>query len=1207
MPNVQTTAKRMSRNRTLDPSMGRLSVFLVLLSAAVSLGEARSVRSARQHSLDFNRDIRPIFSENCFACHGPDKNKRKAGLRLDRRAEATAKLESGERAVVPGDIAKSHLLKVVSAEDDDDRMPPKKTGKRLTKEQIELLRDWIAQGAEFKEHWAYLPPERPPLPAVKNKHWPRNEIDHFILARLEQEGLQPFPEAEKHTLIRRVTLDLTGLPPTVAEVDALLADKTPAAYEKVVDRLLASQAFGEKFAQQWLDLARYADSDGYHADVPRSMWQYRDYVIRAFNDNKPFDQFTIEQLAGDLLPSPTLNQRVATAFNRNGMSSTEGGADPDEYMNKYVTDRVNTFGTVYLGSSTACTECHDHKYEPFTQREYYQLYDFFNRIPEKGLDNDPAPPFVKVPTPEQTTSLTKLTNEIASWEGQRRGLLDKQDDALSREQAGWEEKQRQRIHSGWDVLKPRAVTASSGADLKTLDDLSLLASGTSAAKETHEVSLETNQRELTALRLEALTHDSLPLNGASRGTNGNFILTGFEVEAESADPAKEPPVSEIEWGQWSALGPFKAASAKEVFEKAFINETELDFKKTYEDDRLRWDEKPDWKDGTAQALSGENQVTYFYRKITVKTARYINFTFGSDGGMQLWLNGAKVENGKTFRRVAPAPDEAMVLLKPGENSLLLKVHHGSGVYGFLFAPPKQPVTKYPVEFAKALADYSQNGFNVNAALDDKSDTGWAVDGQDERLRGNRQAIFLARRPITFAGGTRLKVRLKFESGTPQQVLGRFRLATASTTNLDEFASLPQNVQSALFTMPGQATDAQKTDLKEYYRDNFYPDLKTLNTKLADTRKAAKELDGKIPTIRVMEDMAEPRVTEIRVRGDYRAKGDKVVAGVPHILPPLPQVEKTNRLTLAKWLVDPKHPLLSRVTVNRYWAFYFGTGLVKTGNEFGTQGELPSHPDLLDWLAREFIDGGWNIKAMQKKIVMSATYRQSSKPSRELLERDPNNRLLARGPRLRLSAEVIRDCALDYAGLLDRKRPPGGPSVKPYQPAGLWEEKMFGGNKYEESKGADLYRRSLYTLWKRTVLNPTLMTFDAPDRAICTEQRGLTCTPLQAFVTLNEKGFVEAARVLAERVLRDGGSDLDKRITFAYRTVLARPPSVKERKILAGVHADMVATYQNDLKAAVDLLATGEAKRAEKLNELDLVAWTAVANVLLNLDETITKE
>ncbi|MSU34585.1 MAG: DUF1553 domain-containing protein [Pedosphaera sp.] len=1197
----------MSLNRTVFSGRRRLCVFLILVSLGLNSAWAKPIRANRQKAIDFNRDVRPILSENCFACHGPDKNKRKAGLRLDLRKDATAQLESGGRAVVPGDLEKSLVLKVIATPEDDERMPPKKTGKRLTQEQIELLRDWIAQGAEFKQHWAYLAPERPPLPPVKNKAWPRNEIDAFILARLEAEGLKPSPEAEKHTLIRRATLDLTGLPPTLDEVDAFLSDKTPGAYEKIVDRLLASQAFGEKSAQQWLDLARYADSDGYHADAARSMWQYRDYVIRSFNDNKPFDQFTIEQLAGDLLPHPTLDQRIATAFNRNGMSSTEGGADPDEYMNKYVTDRVNTFGTVYLGSSTACTECHDHKYDPFTQREYYQLYDFFNRIPEKGLESDPAPPFVKVPTPEQAASLTTLTNEIATLEEQRRVLLDKPDDGLSREQTAWEEKQRQRIHSGWHTLKPTLISTSSGAELKILDDHSVLAHGTNAAKETYTISLETNDPELTALRLEALTDDSLPLKGASRGTNGNFILTGFEVEAESADSAKELPMSEIVWGAWSALGPFKAGSVKEVFEKAFINETELDFKKTYDEERLRWKEMPDWKDGSTQALSGENQVTYFHRKITVKTARFINLTFGSDGGIQLSINGAKVQGGKIFRRVAPAPDEGMVLLKPGENSLLIKVHHGGGLYGFLFAPAKQPVTKYPFEFDNALADYSQKDSNVKAALDSNADTGWAVDGHNVELRVNRQAIFLTKSPITFAGGTRLNVKLKFESSTPMQVLGRFRLATSSVRGLDDFASLPQPVQSTLFVVPGRVAEAQKTELQVYYRNTFSPELKTSNTKLADARTAAKDLDGKIPTLRVMEDMAQPRVTQIRIRGDYRAKGDKVVAGVPHILPPLPASEKTNRLTLAKWLVDPRHPQLSRVTVNRYWAQYFGTGLVKTGNDFGTQGELPSHPDLLDWLSREFIDGGWDIKATQKKIVMSATYRQSTKVTPELLARDPNNRLLARGPRLRLSAEVIRDCALDYAGLLDRKRPPGGPSVKPYQPAGLWEEKMFGGNKYEESKGADLHRRSLYTLWKRTVLNPTLMTFDAPDRAICTEQRGMTCTPLQAFVTLNEKGFVEAARVLAERVLRDGGSDLNQQINFAYKTVLARPPSPKERKILAGIHADMVLVYQNDLKAAVDLLSTGEAKRAEKLNELNLVAWTTVANVLLNLDETITKE
>jgi hypothetical protein len=1183
------------------------SIALGLFLTAMNSKAVNPSSAAGKGHLDFNHDIRPVLSENCFACHGPDKNKRKAGLRLDRALEAESRLESGKRAVVPGDIAQSELIKLITTTDEDDRMPPKKSGKHLDKEQIELLKTWIAQGAEFKEHWAYVTPERPPLPSVRKKSWPENGIDYFVLARLEKEKLKPSPEAEKHTLLRRVTLDLTGLPPTVEELDAFLADKSAGAYEKVVDRLLAAPAFGEKLAVQWLDLARYADSDGYHADIPRSMWQYRDYVIQSFNKNKPFDQFTVEQLAGDLLPNPTLEQRIATAFNRNGMSSTEGGADPDEYMNKYVTDRVNTFGTVFLGSSIACTECHDHKYDQFTQREYYQLYDFFNRIPEKGLDSDPAPPFVKVPRPEQTESMAKLTNEVASLEKGRAELLAKKDAGLSKDQAAWEEKERKPVHAGWTVLKPQTLSAASGAKLQIQEDQSVLASGTNAPKETYEISLETAQPSVNALRLEAMLHDSLPLKGASRGTNGNFILTSFEVNAESANPASEPPVSGIQWGAWSMLGPFKAGAPKELFEKAFINETNLDFGKTYDDDKLRWQEKADWKDGAVQPLAGELQVSYLHRTINVETARYIRFSSGSDGGMQLWLNGTAVQNGKIFRRVAPAPDDIMVLLKPGENSLLLKVHHGSGVYGFLFAPAKDPVTSYHVDFAEAVADYNQKDFDIKGTLDDKADTGWAVDGQDPKLRANHEAIFLARSPIIFAGGARLKAKLKFESKTEQQVLGHFRLAASSESGLEEFAALPANVQSALFADSSQTTDTQKSRLNEYYREHFYPDLIKLDGKLAEARKGAKDLDAAIPTLRVMEDMAEPRVTQIRVRGDYRAKGDKVTAGVPHILPPLPLSEKTNRLTLARWLVDRKNPLLSRVTVNRYWALYFGTGLVKTGNEFGTQGELPSNPDLLDWLAREFVDHGWNIKAMQKSIVMSATYRQSSKCTPELIERDPGNRLLARGPRQRLSAEVIRDCALDYAGLLDRKRAPGGPSVKPYQPPGLWEEKMFGGNTYVESKGADLYRRSLYTLWKRTVLNPSLMTFDAPDRALCTEQRGVTCTPLQAFVTLNEKTYVEAARVFAQRIVSQGGPGLDQRIAFAYRTVLARQPTPKEESILTGIHADMVKTYEKNLKGAVELLATGEAPRKEGLNELELVAWTAMANVILNLDETITKE
>lgn len=1179
---------------------------LLYFSVLPCEGKLPAKSAKAKAAIDFNRDIRPIFSENCYACHGPDKNKRKAGLRLDRPEDATTKLESGDFAIVPGDVEKSKLLKLVATDDEDDRMPPKKTGKRLSEEQIELLREWIAHGANWKEHWAYIPPERPELPAMKNKGWPRNEIDYFILARLEKEGFKPSPEAEKHTFLRRVTLDLTGLPPTISEGKAFLGDQSPKAYERLVDRLLASPHFGERMAIQWLDLARYADSDGYHADIPRSMWQYRDWVINAFNQNKPFDQFALEQIAGDLLPEATLEQKIATAFNRNGMSSTEGGADPDEYMNKYVTDRVNTFGTVFLGSSTACTECHDHKYDPFTQREYYQLYDFFNQIPEKGLDSDPAPPFLKVPTTEQSAAMAKIQSSIPPLDSDRKRQIERPDELLDSRQVKWEQQFRHLMVLNWSLLEPLAFSSAAGAMLTKLDDQSILVSGTNADKDTYEIGLKTPLKGITGIRLEALTHEGLPLKGASRSTNGNFILTSFEADAESIDPAKEPVVQEAhDWGKWSILGSFKAASAKEVFEKAFITETEIDLSKTYDDGKLKWTEQPQWKDGEVQSLSGENTVSYLYRTIHLKTARPMKISLASDGGMQVWLNGSKLRGGKIFRGVSPDPDDLIFWLKAGDNKLLLKVHHGSGAYGFLFAPQTEPVTKYPVQFASATADYNQKDNPARLALDDKADTGWAVDGQDEKNRAHHQAIFVASNPVGFEAGATLKIRLKFESASQQHTLGHFRIGVSTVNGLDEFAALPAGIQTALFASGEKVASAQKTELREFYRNNHSLEIKELNKKLAELRQSEKELDAKIPTLRVMADMPEARPTEIRVRGDYRHKGDRVTAGVPHILPPLPASLKTNRLALAKWLVDPKHPLLSRVTVNRYWALYFGAGLVKTGNEFGSQGESPSHPELLDWLAREFIDSGWDIKSMQKKIVMSATYRQSSKVTKELLARDPLNGLLARGPRLRLPAEMVRDNALACAGLLERK--PGGPSVRPYQPDGLWEEKMFGGNKYEPSKGADLYRRSLYTLWKRTVPNPTLMTFDAPDRAICTEQRSTTCTPLQAFVTLNEKTFVEAARVFAARVLGEGGNTDDQRLTFAFKTVLARPPTLKERKILMGIYQEMHGHYTKDLKAAAELISTGESKRADNLNELQLVAWTAVANVLFNLDETVTKE
>jgi hypothetical protein len=889
----------------------------------------KSLTTVAKGQIDFNKDIRPILSENCFACHGPDKNKRKAGLRLDIQEDALSKLESGDFAIVPGDVSKSKLLKLITSTDDDERMPPPKTGKRLSKEQTDLLRRWIELGAKWKPHWAYIPPERPSIPTVKNRHWPRNEIDYFVLARLEKEQLKPSPEADKNTLIRRVTIDLTGLPPTVAEVDRFVSDKSPHAYEKLVDRLLASSHYGERMAQQWLDLARYADSDGYHADVPRSMWQYRDYVINAFNDNKPFDQFTVEQIAGDLLPDPSLEQKVATAFNRNGMSSTEGGADPDEYMAKYVTDRVNTTTTVWLGSTIGCCECHDHKYDPFTQKEYYQLFDFFNRIPEKGLDQDPAPPFIKVPDKEQAAQLSKLKAEITPLDSQLKTRLEAPDTVMDSAEATWKEEMQKRTVLGWTILEPRDVSSTGGATLTRLDDKSVLASGPNPDKDIYEVTLQIPREEITAIRLEALTDDSLPHKGASRFENGNFVLSGFEAQAESAISSKESAALETPvFGTWYALGPFQAANGNEAFGKAFISEQEIDLKKAYENEKLKWVEKPEWKDGVIQKLSGDNSATYLYRTITVKAARAMLISLGSDDGIQAWLNGKKLLSNNASRSVAADQDKVLLRLAEGENKLLLKISNAGGDYAFYFAPQTGAVTNYPVQFASAVADYNQKEFAVQGAIDTKADTGWAVDGTEEKNRANRQAVFIPTQPIGLPEGTILKVRLKFESKYKQTAIGRFRLAVTTSAGWTELAGLPQSIQSALFVAQEKQTSAQKSELRRYYRENHSPDIKELSQKLVGLRKAETELNAKIPTIRVMEEMAEPRTTQILVRGDYRHRGEPVAAGVPKVLPPLPPDSKTNRLTLARWLVDPQHPLVSRVTVNRYWQLYFGTQLVK---------------------------------------------------------------------------------------------------------------------------------------------------------------------------------------------------------------------------------------------------------------------------------------
>jgi hypothetical protein len=1006
-----------------------------------------SVRGAEPASIDFDRQIRPLLSNNCFACHGPDDKTRKAKLRLDTRDGALA-----GGVIVPGQASKSVLFERISSEDAEQRMPPAKSGKQLTKPQIELLRQWIDQGAKWSQHWAFVKPERPALPAVKLANWGRTPIDRFILARLEKEGLTPASEADKTTLIRRVTLDLTGLPPTLAEIDAFLADSSPDAYEKVVDRLLKSPRYGERMAVDWLDAARFADTHGYHIDSGRDMSRWRRWVIDAFNQNKPFDQFTIEQLAGDLLPNATTEQKIASGFNRNHMINFEGGAIPLEYHTAYIVDRVNTTGTVWLGMSVACAQCHDHKYDPISQKEFYQLFAFFHNVPENGLDGSKgnAAPVLKAPTPKQEKELAALNAKIKALD-QRLASPDAELDGAQQE---WEKTAASR-KTTWTVLDPVEQKSQGGATLTKLDDKSILAGGTNPDREVYEIVLPTEQSAITGLRLEALTHKTLPHNGAGRADNANFVLTGVEIVAVSVKDAKQ---------------------------------------------------------------------------------------------------------------------------------------------------------KQTVRLAQAEADYSQPGYEIALAIDNNPVSGWAVDGPTRRE--NRVAWFFPDKPFGYAGGTELRVTLRFESGFAHHAIGRFRLALTTDAHPRGPDAVPATIAAILSVAPEQRNDVQKTTLRTWYRANASPTVKQITGEKKKLEQAVAALDKQIPNTMVMQEMPAPRDTFVLIRGQYDKKGEKVTAGVPAFLPPLPKDAPPNRLGLAKWLIDPAHPLTARVIVNRYWQMYFGRGLVGTPEDFGIQGEPPTHSELLDWLATEFVQSGWDIKKLQKLIVTSAVYRQASAVKPEHLAKDAENKLLARAPRLRLQAEFIRDQALSVSGLLDDEI--GGASVFPYQPSGLWEELMSradGANwtaqTYTPSKGKDLYRRTMYTFWKRTSPPPTLSTFDAPDREICTIRRARTNTPLQALILLNDPTYVEASRKLAERMMKEAKSP-EERIIYAFRLLTGRPPRDKELAVLRRVYETQLAVYQKDSARARKLLSVGESPRDEKLDAAELAAWAMVASVILNLDETITR-
>ncbi len=1156
--------------------------------------------TAAEPQVDFNRDVRPVFSNICFECHGPDANERQTDWRLDTKEGAFQELDAGGFAIVPGKSAASEMYRRLTAEDPAERMPPEDFPKQPTKEQIENIKKWIDQGAKWRGHWAFEKPQQPQPPQVKHKDAVRNPIDNFVVSRLEAEGLTPSPQADRATLIRRVTFDLTGLPPTVQEVDAFLADKSPNAYEKLVDRLLASPRYGEHMSRFWLDAARYGDTHGLHLDNERSLWPYRDWVIGAFNNNMPFDQFTVEQLAGDLLPEPTLQQKIATGFNRCNVTTSEGGSIPEEYRVRYAVDRVETLGTVWMGLTLGCTVCHDHKFDPFTQKEFYQLFAYYNNIDENPMDGNALlpPPIIKVPTPQQSAKLTEFDQAIAAKQKTLDGELPEIDQA----QAAWESKWGEKLRDQWELLSLESMTSSGGSTLTKQEDGSVLATGKNPGTDDYEVLARTNATGITTIRLEALTHESLSGNGPGRAGNGNFLLTEFEAEVAPADKPDQWKTVKFS----SALADFSQAKGNYFVKHAIDG----DFG---DDNGWAVDGSNRHEDRTAFFIPAEPFGFEGGTLIKIRMKHQSRWTNHSIGRFRLsvtddravlpatlsgWqLAGMfKAESGDEAFNSAYPPEQGVDLSATYDDGKIKwepqpkfddgKVHELKGYVGatYLYRTVNSPSPRKAI-FSLGSNDAIKMWVNGKAVLSNNVQR-VVEPNQDQvtvELQPGENQILL--KIVNYGAGHGFYFQKSIENGN-SEVLELTPLLAKST----ESRSAGDNKR-----------------LRDYYRRNYSPDWRRMSDELTSIKKQKQSLLGKIPATMIMKDKAEPRDCFVLIRGEYTKPGEKVEMGVPAALPALPSDAPKNRLAVARWLVDEKHPLTARVTVNRFWQQYFGTGIVKTSEDFGSQGEWPSHPQLIDWLATDFIRSGWDVKRLQKLIVMSATYRQSSKVTREIHARDPQNRLLAHGPRFRLDAEMLRDNALFLGGLLVEQV--GGKSVRPYQPDGLWKAVGYSGSntvKFTRDSGEKLYRRSLYTFWKRTAPPPSMSTFDAPSRESCTVRRARTNTPLQALLLLNDEQYVEAARKFAERVLTDGGADLPSRVEFAFRSATARRPTAAEMEVFTKLYQNHLSEYQQNQAAAEKLLSVGESPRNEKLDVSELAAWTMIANVILNLNETITK-
>ena len=1130
-----------------------------------------SLAFAAPKTVAFNRDVRPILSSNCFHCHGPDEKKREGGLRLDLQEAAFKGGKSG-LAFEPGKPDDSDLLLRVQSHDKDDVMPPPKSGKPLTPAQVETLRRWIAEGAEYEGHWSFTKPVRAKLPANGAAH----PIDAFVRDRLAKEKLSPSPEADRGTLVRRVALDLTGLPPSPEEVETFLTDNAIDAYPRMVDRFLAKPAFGEHWARHWLDLARYADSAGYPSDPGREIWAYRDWVIRAFNANEPFDQFTIDQLAGDLLPNPTQDQIIATAFHRNTMTNNEGGTSDEEYRVAAVLDRVNTTMAVWMGLSFNCAQCHSHKFDPFAQKEYYQLMAFFNQSADADLRDES--PLLEFATDEQKKQRAALEDQVAKLD-EKFGKpapawlsgLEKWDTAFPRDFA-------------WQQPRPAKVESTRKAEVTVRDDASVLVAP-GQDRDIYKVDLPLSGSHLTAVRLETLPDPSLPGKGPGYG-GGNFVIS--QVKAQVLPAAATPLRGRFVRIELPGKEPLHLAEvqvfqgAENIALKGAANQSSL------------------YGDANAtRAIDGNTDGDFFHHSVThtdvTQDVQWWELDLDTMQAIDRIVVWNRTDGGVGSR----LHDFRIVVLDDQHRPIWTRTEKPSPKVSREFKP-SDPIE---VTFQAALADVTQKNYDAATVLDEKKgkDKGWAISGYTGKPH---TLTLLPATPVEIPANATLRFTIEQQSKTANHTLGCFRVGFSNDNRAAQFTRTPTDVLPALVPIAADRTPAQQRAVSDYYVRQVAPEAKTERAQLA---KARADLAAfKLTTVPIMRELPanEARVTNVFLRGNWLAHGDQVSPGTPAVFPPLPADVPRNRLAFARWLVSPENPLTARVIANRFWEQIFGLGLVRTSEEFGSQGDLPSHPELLDWLATELQGSGWNVKAFLKLIVTSETYRQSSKVTAELLERDPDNTLLTRGPRFRLPGEVVRDQALAVSGLLSPKM--FGAAVRPSRP-NLGLSTAFGrSDDWVPSTGEDRYRRAVYTEVRRNSPYPSFSTFDAPNREVCTLRRSRSNTPLQAFVTLNDPAFVEAAQAFARRIVAHGGSGNAERLNFAFHLCVSRAPSEAESNRLLRLLAEAQATYTQDLKAAEKLATDPLGPLPKSGDAIELAAWTTIANVLLNLDETLMR-